>query len=83
MSGGFGYTTAAGTTGTPNFAMRYGLPLSLGAGAVIPFGVWAVPASFTVASADGVVQTIAGGWCVSDGTNVHLVAAGQVIPFGV
>jgi hypothetical protein len=83
MSGGLAYTTTVGTTTAPSLELRYGVPLSLGANAVIPVGTWAVPATFQVTGADGTGHQVTnGGWCVSDGANVTLLAAGVVIPIG-
>jgi len=82
MSGGLAYTTTVGTTGAPSLELRYGVPLSLGAGAVIPAGIWIVPGEYGVTDDVGNTYGTNYGWCVSDGVNVTLTLAGVVIPVG-
>lgn len=63
---------------------RFGAPISLGAGAVIPAGLWVVGGGWTVTYPFGtpVTLTCAAGLCLSDGVNVNAVAATQAFPVG-
>lgn len=76
VSGGVVFAPGSATTG------RFGAAVALTAGAVIPAGAWYCPASFSVTPPGGSATTIPGGYCVSDGSTVTLVAAGSIIPIG-
>ena len=76
MSGGVVFTAGSTTTG------RFGNPVAVAAGGVIPAGVWYAPSAFVVTSPSGATTSCPGGYCISDGTNVTLTAAGSVCPIG-
>lgn len=66
---------------------RYARVVALGAGAAIPPGEWFVGGAFTInapaASGTGTTAiACAGGFCVSDGTNATITAAGNVTQLG-
>jgi hypothetical protein len=82
--GGVVFAKGGGVTLT-----KYGQPVSLAAGAVIPAGWWVTGGSYTVtqslpvgSTATATVLTCSAGLCNSDGVNVKLVAAGNVFPLG-
>ena len=77
-SGGVVFAPAAGV----NTLSRFGPPVALTAGAVIPAGAWYVPGAFSVTAQGAAAESIPGGYCISDGVNVTITAAGNVIPIG-
>lgn len=77
MSGGVVY--AGGTT--PGNLGRYGAPITVASGAVIPPGVYLATGAVNI-NAQGTSESIAGGMVVSDGTNATAGAAGTLVPLG-
>jgi hypothetical protein len=66
------------------FLSRFGAPISLAAGGVVPAGTWIIGGSWTVTNPlpSPVTLTCEAGVCVSDGQNVKAVAATQAFPLG-
>jgi len=82
-SGGIVYTTASGTAGSPALLERYGVPIYLNTGNVIPRGTWICEGTYAIVDAAGGSHTMPGGWMVSDGVNATVTASEWIHPFGV
>lgn len=61
---------------------RYGMPVTVAAGGVIPAGVWYVNGAWALVAENGTSYSMEAGLCVSDGVNATLTAAGVAIPLG-
>ena len=68
---------------TPTLS-RYGQPQAVGAGAVIPEGLWIAGGSWTVTTLGGTPATLTctAGLCLSDGQNCTAVAAMTIVSVG-
>lgn len=76
VSGGIVFAPGSATTG------RFGSPVAITAGAVIPAGMWYVPGGYVVTGPGPTTVTGTAGLCISDGASVTLTAAGNIIPIG-
>jgi hypothetical protein len=82
MSGASGGVVYAGGS-TPGIQLaRYGQPLTLASGATVPPGAYFMTGGFSITPPGGTAVTVAGGYCISDGTSVVTTAAGTAIPIG-
>lgn len=61
---------------------RYGTPVAVAAGGVIPTGTWYVDGAWTLTAADGTTHNMEAGYCISDGVSAVLTAAGFAVPLG-
>ena len=84
MSGASGGVVFAGGSPANVLLGRYGAPVTLASGAVIPAGAWFLTAAWQIALAGqtGSPFAMAAGYCVSDGANATMTAAGVGIPLG-
>lgn len=70
------YAPGSATTGL------YGVPIALAAGAPIPPGQYFIDGAWSITAPGGSVHDMEAGYCVSDGTNATITAAGNAIPLG-
>ena len=63
---------------------RYGQPMAVAAGGIIPEGMWIIGGGWTVTTIGStpVTLTCAAGLCLSDGQNCTAVAATTIVSVG-
>ena len=62
---------------------RYGNPVNIASGAVIPIGLWYIDVAWTLTTHDNTTHVQPVGYCNSDGTTAVANAVGHLIPIGV